>query len=122
MLPEVLTPEVDWPPEGEVPTVLLVGEQMAADRAIVERWLSVPPLAALENDGSAVAWSAAEAVELANGRDAWIAPLRVAWLPSGTDGDRRWRLRDLARMRGRSGPPPRERERILAEGPLGAGS
>jgi glycerol-3-phosphate O-acyltransferase len=117
VLPEVLTPEVDWPPAGEVPTVLLAGEQTAGDRAIVERWLSGPSLAALDNDRSAVAWSAAEAVELASGRDAWIAPLRVAWLPSGTDGDRRWRLQDLARMRGRSGPPPRERERILAEEP-----
>ncbi|MEA2147643.1 MAG: glycerol-3-phosphate O-acyltransferase, partial [Solirubrobacteraceae bacterium] len=114
MRPEVLTPDTDWPPAGDDPTVLLVESAGPDDRLILDRWLSTQPLGIEE---TRVARSAAEAVRLATGDDAWIAPLRVAWLPPGNDGDRRWRLRELAAMRTRGGLSARARERILAAEP-----
>src|SRR5206468_8277201 len=44
-------------------------------------------------------------------------PVSVAWLPPGSDGDRRWRVRDLARLRHQVRPSRRERRRILASAP-----
>jgi glycerol-3-phosphate O-acyltransferase len=113
----VLTPEADWPPAGGVPTVLLVECTTTTDRAVVDRWLSNGALAEMGFSAPRVALSTPAAVRMANDDDAAIAPLRVAWLPPGTDGNRRWGLRDLARMRPRSGLSMRERERILAEEP-----
>jgi glycerol-3-phosphate O-acyltransferase len=115
--PEVLTPEAEWPPAGDAPTILLVECTTTVDRAVVDRWLSSGPLARTGAGAPRVALSAPAALRLAGGDDASIAPLRVAWLPPGTDGDRRWGLRDLAKMRARSGLSTRERERILAEEP-----
>jgi glycerol-3-phosphate O-acyltransferase len=59
----------------------------------------------------------AEATQLAELGDAAIAPVRVAWLPPGRDGDRRWRRRDLIKLRHPSGLSVRERERIMASEP-----
>jgi glycerol-3-phosphate O-acyltransferase len=109
--PDTLTPDVDWPPCGERPTVLLLDTPSQPDRRVVEGWLSTQaaPLR--------VARGAEEAVRLAGADDALIAPVRVAWLPPGIDGDRRWRPRDLLRMRGGGALSVRERERILGEEP-----
>jgi glycerol-3-phosphate O-acyltransferase len=97
--------------------VLLVESTEAPDRLILDGWLSARPPDASGSAEPRVAHSAAEAVQLASSGDASIAPMRVAWLPPGPDGDRRWRLRDLANMRGRRGLSARARERILAEEP-----
>jgi glycerol-3-phosphate O-acyltransferase len=115
--PEVLTPDAGWPPSGDVPTVLLVEQATAVDHAIVDRWLSASATTASGAGQPTVARGAAEAVKLAGPDDAPIAPVRVAWLPPGTDGDRRWRPRDLPKMRPRSGLSPRERARILVDEP-----
>jgi glycerol-3-phosphate O-acyltransferase len=117
MRPEVLAPDGGWPPAGDGSTVLLVENATAVDQAILDRWLNSSAAAWPGNGGTGVARCADEAVQFAERDDARIAPVRVAWLPPGTDGDRRWRARDLARMRGRSGLSVRERERILAEEP-----
>ncbi|HEX4718574.1 MAG TPA: glycerol-3-phosphate 1-O-acyltransferase [Thermoleophilaceae bacterium] len=112
MPPETLTPGGDWAPRAERPTVLLLDTPGQPDRGVVEDWLSTQPAATLR-----VARGAEEAVRLAGVDDALIAPVRVAWLPPGIDGDRRWRPRDLLTLRGGAAPSVRERERILAEEP-----
>jgi glycerol-3-phosphate O-acyltransferase len=117
MQPEVLAPDADWAGSGEISTVLLVEGATAVDRTVVDRWLSNGGSATPVPSQPRVARCAAEATQLARDGDAPIAPVRVAWLPPGTDGDRRWRPRDLAKLRGRSGLSARERERILVEEP-----
>jgi glycerol-3-phosphate O-acyltransferase len=95
--------------------VLLLYMPTAIDREVLERWLTSAAVTALDGAELRRATSAAEARLLAAGDDASIAPVRIAWLPPGSDGDRRWRKRDLPKLRG--GLSIRERQRIVAEEP-----
>jgi glycerol-3-phosphate O-acyltransferase len=87
------------------------------DREVLERWLTSARATALDGAELRRAETAAEARLLAAADDASIAPVRIAWLPPGIDGDRRWRKRDLPKLRHRGGLPIRERQRIVAEEP-----
>jgi glycerol-3-phosphate O-acyltransferase len=91
--------------------VVLVEAAGEPDGAIVDDWLNEQSCALR------IARSAEEAVRLALGDDASIAPIRVAWLPPGRDGDRRWRAQEALRMRGRAGLSAGHRRRILATEP-----
>ena len=114
--PAVVAPRDDAPPfDGR--TVVLVDGDPAADRDVVEAFAARTRASAAAGADVRVAWSAAEAVRTAEGADALIAPVRVAWLPPGRDGDRRWRLRDLLRLRHRARPSRRARQRMLASAP-----
>jgi glycerol-3-phosphate O-acyltransferase len=114
--PEELTPGGElWPPGSGVPTVLLLDAPTDADREVLEAWLAKTRASLAEEAGLRVARAPAEAVRIARPDDAAIAPVRVAWLPPGRDGDRRWRRRDLLKLRRRIGLSARERERILSQ-------
>jgi glycerol-3-phosphate O-acyltransferase len=97
--------------------VLLLDAPRPTDRRVLYSWLREAREAAPDGAELRVAHGAAEAALLAIRDDASIAPVRVAWLPPGIDGDRRWRKRDLPKLGRRSGLSERERERILAEEP-----
>jgi glycerol-3-phosphate O-acyltransferase len=118
MTPEVLTPPGDlWPPGRDAPTVLLFSAPTASDREVLVPWLK-SLRATLGNDVTLrVARTPTEAARLAEPDDASIAPVRVAWLPPGCDGDRRWRTRDMLKLRRRIGVSARERELILSREP-----
>jgi glycerol-3-phosphate O-acyltransferase len=94
--------------------VLLLFAPTAADREVLTPWLREMQ-ATVEGDVTLrVANTATEAARLGQLDDASIAPVRVAWLPPGCDGDRRWRRRDMVKLRPRIGVSGRERERILS--------
>jgi glycerol-3-phosphate O-acyltransferase len=118
MTPEVLAPGGDlWPPGREVPTVLLLYAPTAIDSEVLTPWLTALQASLEEDAALRVARMATEAARLAQPDDASIAPVRVAWLPPGRDGDRRWRRRDTLKLRPRIGISGRERERILSSEP-----
>jgi glycerol-3-phosphate O-acyltransferase len=94
--------------------VLLLDAPTTADREVLDAWLAKTQTTLAEGAELQVARSAAEAVRIAEPDDASIAPVRVAWLPPGRDGDRRWRRRDLLKLRRRIGLSARERDRILS--------
>jgi glycerol-3-phosphate O-acyltransferase len=114
-MPEALTPRGDlWPPVAGIPTVLLLYVPTSVDREVLEPWLAQTRAALADEVELRVAQSPTEAVRIAERDDASIAPVRVAWLPPGRDGDRRFRRRDLLKLRPRIGLSARERERILS--------
>jgi glycerol-3-phosphate O-acyltransferase len=94
--------------------VLLFYAPTAADRELLEAWLSSIRASLADDAELRVARSPAEAVRIAEPGDASITPVRVAWLPPGRDGDRRWRTRDLLKLRSPAGVSARERARILS--------
>jgi glycerol-3-phosphate O-acyltransferase len=98
-------------------TIVLVDGDPTADRDVVEAYVARMRAASETTADVRVAWSAAEAVRAAEEVDALITPVRVAWLPPGRDGDRRWRLRDLVALRHQVRPSRRARRRILASAP-----
>jgi len=117
-MPEELTPSGDlWPPRPGVPTVLLLAAPTSADREVLDAWLAKTRGALAGQVELRVARAPTEAVRIASEDDAAIAPVRVAWLPPGQDGDRRWRRRDLPKLHRRIGLSARERERILTHEP-----
>jgi glycerol-3-phosphate O-acyltransferase len=81
---------------------------------VLDAWLARTRARLADEAELRVTRSAPEAVGIAEPGDASIAPVRVAWLPPGRDGDRRWRRRDLLKLRRRGGLSARERERILS--------
>jgi glycerol-3-phosphate O-acyltransferase len=116
--PEAVVPRGDlWPPGPRVPTVLLVDLPTATDRRIFNSWLAELRASLAEAVALRVAHTAGEAARLAEADDASIAPVRVAWLPPGRDGDRRWRARDALQIRRRIGLSAAARERILSGEP-----
>ncbi|MHB8692583.1 MAG: glycerol-3-phosphate 1-O-acyltransferase [Solirubrobacteraceae bacterium] len=118
MRPEALTPAARlWPPPASQPCVLLVDAPSDADRTLIDRWLADARATSLDGAEMRLAHDGTEAATVAAPDDAWIVPVRVAWLPPGVDGDRRWRARDLVRISLESGLPARSRERILASEP-----
>jgi hypothetical protein len=116
--PEAVVPQGDlWPPGPAVPTVLLLDVPTSTDRQILDSWLSALRASVAEDAKLRVAHTAGEAASLAQTEDASIAPVRVAWLPPGRDGDRRWRTRDVLKLCSRIGLSAGERERILSHEP-----
>jgi glycerol-3-phosphate O-acyltransferase len=114
-MPEELSAQDElWPPGPGVPTVLLLDVPTPADREVLEAWLATTRTRFSDEAELRVARSPVEAVRVAERGDAAIAPVRVAWLPPGRDGDRRWRRRDLLKLRRRIGLSARERDRILS--------
>jgi glycerol-3-phosphate O-acyltransferase len=81
---------------------------------VLAAWIDDTRAGLGQNGELRIARSADEAARLSEPDDAPIAPVRVAWLPPGRDGDRRWRRRDLLRLHPQFGVSARERERILA--------
>jgi glycerol-3-phosphate O-acyltransferase len=118
MTPEAIAPRGElWPPTPEATTVLLANAPTAVDRKILDQWVA-DTRSALDGDVEIrIASEAREAVSLALPGDAAIAPVRIAWLPPGRDGDRRWRVGDLHRLHRRIGISNAERQRILAREP-----
>ncbi len=113
--------EPDWPGSDEQRTVLLVDASSEVERRIVSDWLqrrqpdgatvsvvAIPPSRRRAGGGDL---SALE-VALAEGDDALLAPVRVAWLPRKREGVRQARLSDIPRL---SDPhdPGRLRQRLL---------
>jgi glycerol-3-phosphate O-acyltransferase len=117
-MPDAVLPEAElWPPSREHETVLLLNAQTATDRDLLTEWVAQLRATCADGVSVHVARSAVEAVVLAERDDAAIAPATVAWLPPGTDGDRRWRARDIVKLRRRTGISERERRRILRSWP-----
>jgi hypothetical protein len=100
-----------WPPRHDSPTVLYVHEPTPADREVLDTWTRRLRAELAAGAEVRIARSAEEAARLSEIDDAPIAPVRVAWLPPGRDGDRRWRKRDLVNLRRQLGVAARERER-----------
>jgi glycerol-3-phosphate O-acyltransferase len=97
--------------------VLLVAVPTDTDREVLKPWLAALRESLADGVALRVARTPAEAARLAQSDDASIAPVRVAWLPPGTDGDRRWRTRHVLKLRHRSGVSARERALILSREP-----
>jgi glycerol-3-phosphate O-acyltransferase len=93
-------PDLGWPPDRPS-AVLLLEADGPTDRRVLADWAARLPVP--------VTWTADEALEHAADGDRLIVPARVSWLPPGSDGARRWRLRDLP-LRGMGARTP-ERER-----------
>jgi glycerol-3-phosphate O-acyltransferase len=106
-----------WPPQRGAPTVLLVRDDGVPDREVIDRFIARIRASVADDVELHVASSPAEAAVLGEHGDAAIAPLRIAWLPPGRDGDRRWRMSDLRRLREEIHLSARQRQRILTAEP-----
>ena len=118
MSASALTPVTErWPLPDSQPRVLLITASDQIDRRVIDAWLAEAQTTLLDGAELRIAYDGSHAVPLAADDDAWIVPMRVAWLPPGDDGDRRWRARDLLRMSRTSGFSAGSRERILEREP-----
>jgi glycerol-3-phosphate O-acyltransferase len=106
-----------WPPGPERPTVLLSYAPTATDREVLTGWIATLRESVAQDAALRVAGTASDAARLAQPDDASIAPVRVSWLPPGRDGDRRWRTRDMLKLRRGIGVSERERRLILTGEP-----
>ncbi len=116
-LPRVILPDSDvWPPTGDRQTVILALASTAVEKRLVEAFVD-QVRAAAPGAGVELAQEPAEAIALARGDDAVIAPVKVAWFPPDRGGRRRFLLRDLVSLGDPSRPGPRLQERILRSSP-----
>jgi glycerol-3-phosphate O-acyltransferase len=99
--------EAPAPSAATASTLYLMRPDGPVDRAVLEEWAA----------GRPVAWDVRDATATTSGDSTLITPVRVAWLPPGEDGRRRWRTRDLP-LRGLGARlPDRERRRLRARSP-----
>ncbi|MDQ6837658.1 MAG: 1-acyl-sn-glycerol-3-phosphate acyltransferase, partial [Actinomycetota bacterium] len=112
-LPRIVVPDSKWwPPVPQRSTVILALASTPVEVRLVESFIDHIRATA---SGARVelAHGSAEAIALAKGDDAIIAPVKVAWLPPDRGGRRRFLLRDLVSLGDPSRPGARAQERIL---------
>ncbi|MDQ2726454.1 MAG: glycerol-3-phosphate 1-O-acyltransferase [Actinomycetota bacterium] len=105
-----------WPPAADHQTVILALASTPVEVRLIEAFVD-QVRAAAPGAGVTLARHPAEAISLAKGDDAVIAPVKVVWLPPDRNGRRRFLLRDLLSLGDPSRPGTRVQERVLRSSP-----